>query len=371
MIELFRTTAPTTPARPANRVLVIGDSHSLFWTGVNDLNAKESILEKLSVNRIGPVTALSLPSPKGEVHKILDNLIGAAPGEFGLIITCFGEVDIRAHVITLALLRNCPLDEIVREIATCYLRFVDAVTAKYKIPVVIWGPPPSRPFEGLAYNRAVPVVGSPTERNYATHILTELLDQECAGRQNVGFCTLFRQLVGPDYRTRPDALFDNCHLSNIHFGSAIKAITPVLEKLGLKHLEESFKFRFDIQPRSKVINLSGACRWQVDPKADNKDTLQVDMFSGYHLHHIAVPRHGEVSKGVFLNEVLVGDPDRLETVYPGPSAQMEDLDSHTDEIRLQVRKPHRFMKLRFSGPVDLATRLKIGIFATAYTETLR
>src|SRR5687767_9407823 len=66
----------------AQRILVIGDSHTTFWTGYNNVKAESSIFRGIDVMHVGPATAFSLPLRSCPVPAELEKALAARPGQY-------------------------------------------------------------------------------------------------------------------------------------------------------------------------------------------------------------------------------------------------------------------------------------------------
>lgn len=340
------------------RILVVGDSHATFWAGQNDINAPTSIFSGVDVKRLGAFTAYGLLARNSAVNVHLDRILSRQQG-YGLIITCFSEVDIRVHLVAFALMRQRSLDEIVEEVADCYAQFVDAVVAKYGIPVALWGPPPSRPFEARYYDKRFPVVGTPLERNYLTARLTEALAARCLDRDKVAFFSVFERLIGIDYRTVPGALYDGCHMSNAHLPAALEELYKVLEKFGLLHLKKCLKRSWPISSTPAVTNM-GAVAWWQSGQDDGGVWIRADLLSAFLVKEIRL-------KGcAALLSIEWEEEDKSETVYEADNSVREEL-----SIAMKSRKPHRFITFRFAKSSSVRPQEAIEILVPNYSNTVR
>jgi hypothetical protein len=352
------------------RILVIGDSHSKFWTGYNNANATENVFVGVDVERLGPITAYGLPAKDSPVAKALERLLGNRQKGYGLIMMCFSEVDIRAHIVTFAILRQRPLHVIADDVADCYLEFVDRTVAKYGIPVALWGPPPSRPFEGRAYNRAIPATGTPLERNYITAHLTEALANRCHGREKVAFFSLFDKLIGADFRTIPGALYDACHMSNAHLPAAIEELYRVLDKLDLQHLRKCLRRKWPISLTPSPMNVGATATWQVARDAESgSELVRADLLSAFLIREIKLDASCFSKGETTLTTIDVGEEDRRETIYSAGEARENPADSLS--IAIKSRRPHRFITFTFAGKPLARPQKSIEIIAPTFSNTIR
>jgi hypothetical protein len=132
------------------------------------------------------------------------------------VVWCFGEIDVRCHVIRQARLQNTSVDAIVAGSAQTYLRSVDEITreAGRCNTILLAVIPPTN----QANNPDFPTVGSLVERIRARVLLNEALEREGAAR---GF-----QFLNPysEFMDPRGALKESMPDSNIHCGPASASI---------------------------------------------------------------------------------------------------------------------------------------------------
>jgi hypothetical protein len=220
-------------------ILATGDSHSLFWRGSNTVEECEHRLVGLEVLHLGAATAYQMPREDSPRAEKLRRTLNARKDQFALLITCFGEIDCRTHVVKQAELQSRTIDDVAGEVAERYLAFVLRLSAEYGVPIAMWGPPPSTPPHRQRNNHKYPTVGTMHERNRATAALTASL-REGAGREStLAFFTLFDELIDADGATKPEALFDGAHLSAKFLPRALEKLDPVLERFGISAMKPS------------------------------------------------------------------------------------------------------------------------------------
>lgn len=188
----------------------IGDSHSSVFSGNEEMqpiwpDRSNDITPYFKSYRIGPATAYQLANKKPIIDQIL-TLVG--PND--KVLFCFGEVDIRAHLIKQAQLEGKILEDV---IVDCVNRYMDVVRY-YKsngINIVVWGPIAS-------WNDSKPYLGGPSfgtnlERNEVTHHFNAHLREQC-NMSDIPFVTIFDFMLNSDGTTNADYLDDwqDCHI---------------------------------------------------------------------------------------------------------------------------------------------------------------
>ncbi|HUK57778.1 MAG TPA: SGNH/GDSL hydrolase family protein [Stellaceae bacterium] len=205
-------------------LVAIGDSHAKFWSG-RDAVFEPDRLPGIIACHVGPALAWSLieehsTTRAGQaVRAVLRDL--AAQHYAGWVLLCFGEIDLRAHVLK----HEGDLSPNLAELAQRYLAFVRA--AKRIHPkIALWAPGASQP-EDSADNPDFPAVGSETERNRATRLFTGILTAR-ARELGVPVLSLLTHLVDAEDRSRREFLYDGCHISQRLMPEARRLLTETL-----------------------------------------------------------------------------------------------------------------------------------------------
>jgi hypothetical protein len=189
----------------------IGDSHSSVFSGKEEIqpiwpNLSDDQMDQFKSYRIGAATAYQLHTKV----PIINNIIESKVKKNDKVLFCFGEVDIRAHLIKQKDLQSREIQDIVKECVDRYM----IVLKNYKyqnIDMYAWGPiaswHPSRQYTGG------PSFGSCYERNLTTKYFNEYLNSECI-KNNIGFVSIFDKMVDKDLITIPTYLDDweGCHM---------------------------------------------------------------------------------------------------------------------------------------------------------------
>lgn len=209
----------------------IGDSHAAVFSGREEMapawpERSADTLDFFRSYRIGPATAYQLESKIPIIDNILHSCVSR---EDDYLLFCFGEVDIRAHLVKQAELQNLPIEQIVEECVDRYFRVILYYKEQgYK--TLAWGPiasfHPSRPYIGG------PSFGTCKERNTATQLFNERLELRC-NQYQVGFVTIFDKMIDSEGITVLGYL-DNWEGSHIHLTQA--AMPLILKAFKEKNL---------------------------------------------------------------------------------------------------------------------------------------
>jgi len=219
----------------------IGDSHSSVFSGEEVMQPiwpqrSNDCLEFFRSYRIGAATAYQLQNKVPLINQLImsTNIL-----EGDSLMFCFGEVDIRAHLIKQASLQDKSVLELVKE---CTQRYIGALQEfrKYNLPIIVWGPiaswVESKPYTGG------PSFGSNIERNLVTEEFNFQLKIKCQA-SGFSFISLFEEMTNKKGETMGTFLddWDGCHM---HLSQ--RAMPAIIEK---------FKSEGLIPPMSKQIKI--------------------------------------------------------------------------------------------------------------------
>ena len=193
------------------QLLVVGDSHSRFWSGGEDAisvyRKPPDRLPGILTTMVGSPLAWNLArentSVRGREKTLMRLQSARAHGFRGWIMLCFGEIDLRWHILRSA--ATLGMAQAVRACVDRYITFIHEVRAMHDA-VAIWGPAAS--IDG-ANSDAFPAVGTVEDRNYATMLFTELLRQ----KSGVPVLSVLDSTLLDNGRTRTALFFDGVHLS--------------------------------------------------------------------------------------------------------------------------------------------------------------
>jgi len=243
-------------------LLAIGDSHSKFWRGVDSQAPyTQSLLPNVKVLHLGPVTAHNInraeSSTRGK-EKLIAHLESFAPSYDGFIV-CMGEIDCRAHVIRVALKARTSIEQAVEATVSNYFEFLDWLYETYGKPILVWGPTPTSPSKVTKTDTSFPRIGTVVERNYATMQFNRTAQRLAEARQGFAFATQFFELVDATGHSRPDAFYDNYHISKNVMRDAVDRARSALADRGFAHLASAF----DPWSIAKVPRLKNIAAWTV------------------------------------------------------------------------------------------------------------
>lgn len=208
----------------------IGDSHSAVFSGKEEMQPiwperSDDKLDFFRSYRIGPATAFQLSNKIPTINHIVNTQIDKDKDH---IMFCFGEVDIRAHLIKQSLLNGTTITE---EVIKCIDNYSSAIL-HYKnlgYNVIVWGPIASW-HENKPYNG--PSFGSNLERNIATKIFNEEVKKFC-DKNDIIFLTIFYDMVNENLETIEHFL-DDWDGSHIHLSQ--RSMELIIDKFKEKNL---------------------------------------------------------------------------------------------------------------------------------------
>jgi hypothetical protein len=207
----------------------IGDSHSAVFSGEETMQPEwpqiaSNKLPYFNSYRLGPATAYQLENKK----HLIDDIINKHVKENDSILFCFGEVDIRAHLMKQMSLQSRTLEDIVKE---CVDRYFDVILS-YKnknINCIVWGPIASW-HESKRYSG--PSFGTCVERNKITKEFNRYVEELCI-KNDVHFVTIFYDMINENYETNTYYL-DDWNGSHMHLSQTSMSI--ILERFKEKNL---------------------------------------------------------------------------------------------------------------------------------------
>jgi hypothetical protein len=209
----------------------IGDSHSAVFSGEEAMQPcwpepAANTLPYFKSYRIGPATAYQLANKQPIIESLIDSLDLGADDK---LMFCFGEVDIRAHLIKQAKVQDRPVNDLVVE---CVNRYINALThyKKYGVQIIVWGPIAS--WSDAKEYTGGPSFGTNQERNWVTFAFNIALQLACL-REGFEFVSIFYDMVHDDMTTFPDFL-DDWEGSHMHLSQrSMPTILKSFEKRGL------------------------------------------------------------------------------------------------------------------------------------------
>lgn len=223
-----------------NSVIVLGDSHCSFFSGneettfikiINRYDGVNSCADRLSqysTLHLGPALAYNLTktNTKTKAREKIEFLIRKKylPSQ-SKILCCFGEIDLRVHILKLAEDRNQNIQELIDNTLDNYIDFL-LFMSRNQYQVYCWGAIATQKNDAPD-NVEFPKYGDEIDRNKATKYFNDKLELMCK-KNGIGFISIFDELVDKSYSTKSEFyLSDNCHLGQ----KAMKLATPKLKIL--------------------------------------------------------------------------------------------------------------------------------------------
>jgi len=196
----------------------IGDSHVSVFTGHdrmppiwhqnhNNKNISDDKTEYFKTYRLGAATSYQLERKIPDIEYIIKEL---PIDKDDSILFCFGEVDIRAHLIKQSEIQEKEIVEVVKECVDKYFKTI-LYFKNNGYNMMVWGPIAS--WGDKAPYTSGPSFGSNLERNNATKIYNEYLEQLC-NKNDITFLTIFDKMLHEDGTTDEKYLdpWLDCHI---------------------------------------------------------------------------------------------------------------------------------------------------------------
>lgn len=174
-------------------------------------------------------------------------------------IVCMGEIDCRAHIIRVALSDRTSIERAVKATVSNYFEFLDWLYETYGKPILVWGPTPTSPSKVTKTDMTFPRVGTALERNYATMQFNWLAQRRAEARPGFAFATQFFELVDATGHSRPEAFYDNYHISKNVMRDAVDRARSAFTDRGFAHLADAF----DPWHIAQVPRLKNIAAWTV------------------------------------------------------------------------------------------------------------
>ena len=206
----------------AEKIYVIGDSHVNFFSGNDEigfvpyLKGIHKCRDKLKCFRtfhVGPILAYNLNAYNTSTggRELIERLIARGDLPKGAyVMCCFGEVDLRCHVMKQAQLQNVSFKKVVDDIIVEYVTFLKRMQSLgYRM--ICWGPVSSSKDEWTE-NPKYPRSGTESERNEATLYFNRRLEEECS-RIGAHFVSVIDDLLDENYKTKEMYISYGCHLN--------------------------------------------------------------------------------------------------------------------------------------------------------------
>ncbi|GHB90012.1 SGNH/GDSL hydrolase family protein [Cerasicoccus arenae] len=197
----------------------IGDSHAGFFTGRDSIfpdNSEARPLPFFKVYHLGPVLAYNLPETNtttGGREKLFELLAEEIPTG-AWVMTIFGEIDCRAHLLRQAEKQQRPINEIAAKCAERYFGVVREIRAR-GFQVIVYNAIPSLPEKSSwadGKEDEFPAYGTQAERNAAIRAYNDALRKLC-NVESVPFLENFDLLVDESGKPQKAFYMDKIHLA--------------------------------------------------------------------------------------------------------------------------------------------------------------
>lgn len=247
------------------RFIVVGDSHSSFFSGDNAIvkDFKESNLYGMNfhVYHLGPVLATSLVERQSTLmarEKVLKILAQEKPDSWNGVIFTFGEIDCRFHIIKRLDREDVTLTSSVSYSITItvlrYFSFLLEVALLGYRPIV-WGPVASNSH--AVTNPNWPNYGTTRERNIITQEFSKQLASLCETK-GIPFLSLLPDLLTETMDTRQDFYFDGGHLGQNAWFVALPLFANSLHQVRFhpeRHVPQESAVRIEDSDIAKYLAL--------------------------------------------------------------------------------------------------------------------
>lgn len=209
----------------------IGDSHSAVFSGEEAMQPcwPEQASNKLPYfksYRIGPATAYQIENKKPIIESLI-NTLQLNSGD--KLMFCFGEVDIRAHLINQSKKQN---KHVIDCVVDCVEKYIESIKyyKKYGVDIIIWGPIASW-SEKRKYTGG-PSFGTEQERNQITFAFNTSLQLSCR-KEGFKFVSIFYDMINSDMTTISSFL-DDWEGSHMHLSQrAMPCVLKTFRERGL------------------------------------------------------------------------------------------------------------------------------------------
>lgn len=127
-------------------ILVVGDSHSFFWSGRDDFSSTQSHDGRFHVFHCGATIAYQCAKIRSELDTTIDDWLDKHIKLYSHAIFCFGEIDCRAHFVKQADRQGRKIEEVIEDTVERYFNVICGIRDKYNISCLIQGVPPLAPM---------------------------------------------------------------------------------------------------------------------------------------------------------------------------------------------------------------------------------
>lgn len=185
-----------------------GDSHVYFWGRQSEFPGPSLDPFVPNMYWLGPAKAYGLSNhTENQTREKFEAIKKKIEDKDSVPIACFGEIDLRVNCAEEFIFHG--RDKHITDLVDSYL---DRLSTVNSANVIIWGPVPSAPDDGL-FSNEYPAYGDNQTRNYITHLFNKTVIEKIVKYPNLKFITLFYDLITTNLLTKQGALEDGCHLS--------------------------------------------------------------------------------------------------------------------------------------------------------------
>jgi hypothetical protein len=227
------------PQRPSAPVYVVGDSHTLFFSGENGMTQVKhrrvgfwrprhitrglDLLPCFETRHLGPTTAWRAfdYGSSTRAREKIDALVRSEWRPGTRVLLSFGEIDCRCHIPKTAL-EGKPFERAVRETVERFFRLVMHLLSR-ELNVAVWGPAMVTIADQAFPGNPLPTVGPFALRAEVVRAYCQELKQSCDAK-NVSCVCLAGTYHDWQHPAEPDCFLDGCHLSQKRMAQALSAL---------------------------------------------------------------------------------------------------------------------------------------------------
>lgn len=183
-------------AQEFSTVHIFGDSHSLEFRNISRCN----------IHYLGPITMHRIGRDGINIHN-------SGIKEKDAIVFCFGEIDIRCHILKQVILFHRSQNEVIWELATKYIEKILVNRSRYKdVSYIVYS---ITPPTDIVFNPDFPYFGSIQDRVAITKQLNSVLADLCR-LNDLLFLNVYKDYALEDGTLNPDLSDGNVHINYIH-----------------------------------------------------------------------------------------------------------------------------------------------------------
>jgi hypothetical protein len=209
-------------------VLVMGDSHSLFFRGHDTIFPAPFTHPGIDILHLSAASAWRLSTPGDKFQWLMEKAFHSK--KYAAIVFTVGYIDCRSHIVKCAARNARSVEQQADAIAEKFLNSVQKAKAYGTSEAVFLCPPAS---VSLDFHRGWQIEGTQAERNKATVAFANRIKAD----SSVGFIDTLDYSMRPDGTTVDDAFFDKVHMRATHLPTVISRLRSELNRLGVKWSE--------------------------------------------------------------------------------------------------------------------------------------